>query len=168
MTYLLLVFCARVKGQETIRFASTRAPSSNSCVLAYSSLLFINYCCAFRHVWLVQQIYVEVFGVIWDPMHLYHKDRKQINDAWVRLSGQLDCPVTELNKYVNVIIIRKCTIRCSCNNLNSVHFRSKEKQTWVLNTTMRVTVVTVAEPPRPNLEAERRECSACTRTSSPK
>jgi len=36
--------------------------------------------------------------VIWDPMHLYHKDRKQINDAWVRLSRQLECPVTELKK----------------------------------------------------------------------
>ncbi|KAF0710560.1 MADF domain-containing protein [Aphis craccivora] len=36
--------------------------------------------------------------IIWDPMHLYHKDRKQINDAWVRLSGQLECPVTELKK----------------------------------------------------------------------
>ncbi|KAL4107829.1 hypothetical protein QTP88_018113 [Uroleucon formosanum] len=32
---------------------------------------------------------------------------------------------------------------------------------------MRVTVVTIAEPPRPNPEAERRECTACTRASSP-
>jgi len=32
---------------------------------------------------------------------------------------------------------------------------------------MRVTVVTVPEPPRPNSEAQRRECTACTRASSP-
>lgn len=57
-------FCARVKGHESIRVASTREPSSYSWVLAYFLLLFINYCCAFLHVWLVQRIYVEDFGVI--------------------------------------------------------------------------------------------------------
>jgi hypothetical protein len=36
--------------------------------------------------------------VIWDPEHSYHKDRKQIDDAWVRLCRQLECSVTELKK----------------------------------------------------------------------
>jgi hypothetical protein len=42
--------------------------------------------------------------VIWDPMHLYHNDRKKINDAWVRLSGQLEFPVTELKKKKDSLI----------------------------------------------------------------
>ncbi|XP_025424207.1 uncharacterized protein LOC112693382 isoform X2 [Sipha flava] len=36
--------------------------------------------------------------VVWDPTHSCHKDRKKNNDAWVRLSGKLDCSVTDLKK----------------------------------------------------------------------
>jgi hypothetical protein len=52
--------------------------------------------------------------VIWDLMHLYQKDRKQINDAWVRLNGQLKFSVTELKKkkirswlHLEVICVKK-------------------------------------------------------------
>ncbi|VVC27480.1 MADF domain, partial [Cinara cedri] len=36
--------------------------------------------------------------VIWDPMHPYHRDRKIVKDAWVRLRGHLEYPVTELKE----------------------------------------------------------------------
>lgn len=36
--------------------------------------------------------------VVWDPMHVHHKDKKNINDAWLRLSEIMQLPVAELKK----------------------------------------------------------------------
>ncbi|KAJ8915431.1 hypothetical protein NQ315_003192 [Exocentrus adspersus] len=36
--------------------------------------------------------------VLWEPMHPYHKDKKHLNDAWVRLSEAMEMPITELKR----------------------------------------------------------------------
>lgn len=36
--------------------------------------------------------------VLWDPAHAQHKDKRKVNDAWVRISGILDRSVIELKR----------------------------------------------------------------------
>lgn len=36
--------------------------------------------------------------VIWNPKLNHHKDKKKVNDAWARISGELECSITELKK----------------------------------------------------------------------
>lgn len=36
--------------------------------------------------------------VIWNPKLNHHKDKKKINDAWSRISRELECSITELKK----------------------------------------------------------------------
>lgn len=36
--------------------------------------------------------------VLWDPSHRFHKDKKHLHDAWVRISEQVELSVPELKK----------------------------------------------------------------------
>lgn len=98
------VFCARVKGHEAIEWRAqehlvhTRA-FLYICRFYLLIIVVLFIMCDWSNEFTLK--FLELYQnepVIWDPMHLYHKDRKQINDAWVRLREQLECPVTEIKK----------------------------------------------------------------------
>lgn len=36
--------------------------------------------------------------VLWDPTHEHHKDKRKLQDAWCRLSTDLNRPVADLKK----------------------------------------------------------------------
>lgn len=36
--------------------------------------------------------------ILWDQNHVFHKDKKRVYDAWIRLSATLEIPVEELKK----------------------------------------------------------------------
>lgn len=36
--------------------------------------------------------------VLWDPGHRFHKDKKQLHDAWMRISEQVGLEIPELKK----------------------------------------------------------------------
>ena len=87
---------------------ATRDPSVHSQLL--SGCDCVSFCCLWTSIvygnmaeWtneftlnFLEQYHNE--PVLWDPTHEQHKDKRKVNDAWLRLSESVKRPVVELKK----------------------------------------------------------------------
>lgn len=119
-------FCARVKGSRhvsrgtaralmyTLACFSARTASDRAARVNFSNLRYV-YKRSYLQIYLgmtnsnelnmwnneSELNFIEIFQtepVLWEPNHKFHKDRKRLHDAWVRISDQTGFSVDDLKK----------------------------------------------------------------------